>query len=93
METNPMDSSPATTVRLNGALWIGPACGLVISALVTFVGRTTNFEYRRESSMAAFYIVAVVVGAYCNGSLKTRPVRVVALAILFATIAAVIAHG
>ncbi len=90
-----VEPSPQTsfTRRLRArTAWIGPAWGLVCAALVTLIGRTADFEYRREASMAVFFLVFVLVSGYYNGRLKTRPASVVGLAIVSATVAAVIAR-
>lgn len=72
--------------------WIPPACGFATSALITLIGRATDFEYRREASMAMFYVVMVLVGGYYDGRLMTRPVAVIGVAVLFGAFGAVIMH-
>lgn len=62
--------------------WIGPASGLICSVLISLIGRAARFEYRSEASIAAFFIVSILVSAYYNRRLKTHPVRVLALAIV-----------
>ena len=66
--------------------WIGPASGFVCSALVTLIGRSAEFEYRREASMAVFFVVAVLVGGFYSGRLKSQPAGVVALAFFAAVV-------
>ena len=73
-------------------VWIGPAAGFVCSALVTLIGRKVGFEYRRETSMAVFFVVSVLVTSYLNGQLRAQPARVTAFAIVTAAVSAAIVH-
>jgi hypothetical protein len=92
MRADPTPNSSPQDSRSSGTIWIAPACGLLSSLFVTWIGRTVDFEYRRELSMAAFFVVSIMVSGYYNGSLKTRPAVVVGLAIVFAAVAAAIMH-
>jgi len=86
-------SNPLPSHRLTmREAWIGPAAGFVCSALVTLIGRKVGFEYRRETSMAVFFVVAVFVTSYLNGQLRTHPARVTVFAIVAAAVSAAIVH-
>ncbi len=73
-------------------IWIPPASGFAASVLMTLIGRATAFEYRREASIALFYVVMVLVGGYYDGRLTTRPAAVIGVAVVLGAVGAVIMH-
>jgi hypothetical protein len=86
-------SETAFERRLTGrAAWIGPASGFACSVLVTLIGRATDFAYRRETSMAVFFLVSILVTGYYSGRLTRRPASVVGLAIVASAVAVAIAR-
>lgn len=72
--------------------WIPPACGLFASIVATLIGRSADWEYRHEASMAVFFVVSTLVGGYYTGRLATRPGFIIGLAVLFGVIGAAITH-
>ena len=80
-------SKPSFARRLTARdAWIGPVSGFVCSVVVTLIGRSANFEYRREASMIVFFLVSVIVSGFYNGRLKTHPAGTLALALFAAAV-------
>jgi hypothetical protein len=92
MQADPLPSGSPSRVPWR-TLTIPPACGALVAVLVLFVWRATEWPYRREFSLALYFLVTILVNGLLNGKLKSHPFGVLSFAAFFTVIGAALAHS